>query len=90
MPCNIEMRKIYRLNNYDVCSIELGFMAEWPEESHYFQQKTKWHVLSLRKGMWETHKMYGGRCSGMTRLKFNFSAIKEIAMSGAKDCCSQA
>lgn len=27
--------------------------------------------------------MYGGRCSGLMRLKFNFSAIKENAMSGA-------
>lgn len=24
-------------------------MAEWPEESHYFQQKTKWHVFSFHK-----------------------------------------
>ena len=23
-------------------------MGEWPEENHYFRQKTKWHVLSLQ------------------------------------------
>uniref|UniRef100_A0A8D0D2D9 Tc1-like transposase DDE domain-containing protein n=1 Tax=Sander lucioperca TaxID=283035 RepID=A0A8D0D2D9_SANLU len=39
-------------------------MAEWPEESHYFQQKTKWHVLSLRKGMWETHMVVAASCCG--------------------------
>ena len=33
--------------------------------------------------MWETSKMYGGRCSGLMRLKLNSSAIKENAMAGA-------
>ena len=28
--------------------------------------------------------MYGGRCSGLMRLKLNVLAIKENAMSGAK------
>ena len=60
-------------------SIELGFMEEWPEKSHYLVVKIGRHILSLPKGMWETPQMYGGRCYGQMRLL----ATKENAMSGA-------
>ena len=33
--------------------------------------------------MWESPKMYGGRCSGLMRLKCYILAIKENAVSGA-------
>lgn len=62
---------------------ELDFMYKWPEKSQYLKTKIRKNVLSLPKGMWEALQMYGGRCSGQMRLKLNFLATKENAMSGA-------